>query len=53
VRLHLFRLGRLVEVPLVLGSRRAFMYEIVPDPKAGEGSKAVRAGWLGAPIQGV
>ena len=53
VRLHLFRLGRLVEILLVLGSRRASTYEIAPDPEAGERSKAVCRGWLGARSPGV
>ena len=50
VRLHLFRLGRLVEVPLVLGARRAVGLEIVPDPAAGAREKSLLAGWLGAPV---
>lgn len=50
VRLHLFRLGRLVEVPLVLGSRRAFSYEIVPDASAGARERAFCRSWLGREI---
>ena len=50
VRLHLFRLGRLVELPLVLGARRAFSYEIVPDPSAGAREKALCRSWLGREV---
>lgn len=50
VGLHLFRLGRLHEVPLVLGSQRAFSYEIVPDSSAGEREKALFRAWLGVPF---
>jgi predicted metalloprotease with PDZ domain len=48
LRLHLFRLGRLVEVPVVLGCRRAFDFEIVPDPGASQEARAVFEGWLGS-----
>jgi predicted metalloprotease with PDZ domain len=50
VRLHLFRLGRLLELPLVLGARRAFTYEIVPDPAGGGGARALFEGWLRSPF---
>ncbi|MCL4807280.1 MAG: PDZ domain-containing protein [Thermoanaerobaculia bacterium] len=48
VRLHLFRLGRLVEVPVVLGGRRASDYEVVPDPAASAAAKVVYESWLGS-----
>lgn len=48
VELHLFRLGRLLAVPLALGSRRAFTYEVVPDASAGERERALYRSWLGA-----
>lgn len=48
VSVHVFRLGRLLELSLVLGSRRAFSYEIVPDVSAGEPEKALFRSWLGA-----
>ncbi len=50
VRVHLFRRGRLVEVELPLGGRRAFTYEIVPDPKAPDGAKALFTSWMGRPF---
>ena len=46
VRLHLFRLGRMLELPLVLGSRRACTYEIAPDAAAGERERALFRSWL-------
>lgn len=48
VRLHLFRLGRLVEIPVVLGGRRASDYEAVPDPAASAAAKVVYESWLGS-----
>jgi len=50
VSLHLFRLGRLLTLPLVLGSRRAFSYEIVPDASAGAREKALCRSWLGSEL---
>ena len=50
VGLHLFRRGRLLDLPLSLDSRRAFAYEIVPDPSAPASAKALLEGWLRAPI---
>ena len=50
VLLHVFRLGRLVEVPVVLGARRPVTGEIAPDPAAGEREKEQFARWLGAPF---
>lgn len=49
VRLHVFRLGRLVEVPVVLGSRTAAALEIIPDPGAGKPERAAFTDWLRAP----
>lgn len=48
VRLHVFRLGRLVELPLVLGARRSGPLEIVPDPAAGEAARSLFTSWMKA-----
>ena len=52
VPLYVFRLGRLKELPLILGARRASAYEVVPDPEAGTGAKALFRGWLGRAFPG-
>lgn len=50
VLVTVFRRDRLVEVPLVLGSRRAFTYEIKPGDAASPEQKALFASWLGQPF---
>ncbi len=50
LRLHLFRRGRLVELPLVLGERRAFTYEIRVDPAAPPEARSLFAAWLWRPF---
>ncbi len=43
----LFRRGRLRTIPVALGARRLFTYEIVPDGTAGRSALGFRRGWLG------
>jgi len=43
----LFRRKRLLSVPLRLGGKRAFVYEIVPDGKARPPARRLCRGWLG------
>ena len=50
VRVHLFRRGRLLDLEVPLGSRRAFTYEILPDAKAPDGAKAFFTSWTGQPF---
>lgn len=47
VEIHVFRLGRLLMVPVPLGSRRAFTYEIRTDPKATPAERSAFASWAG------
>lgn len=50
IRVTLFRRAQLLEIPVALGARRAFTYEIVPDEKAGPNEKALFGAWLGQPF---
>ena len=43
----LFRRKRLLSVPLRLGGKRAFVYEIVPDGRARPPARRLCRGWLG------
>jgi predicted metalloprotease with PDZ domain len=42
-----FRRKRLLTIPVVLGARSLFTYEIVPDERADPTAKRLRRGWLG------
>ena len=50
VRLQLFRRGLLREVAVPLGERRAFTYEVVPDPQASAPRRGLFESWLGQPF---
>lgn len=47
VDVTVFRRKRLLTIPVVLGVRSLFTYEIVPDERAGLAAKRLRRGWLG------
>jgi predicted metalloprotease with PDZ domain len=47
VEVTVFRRGRLLAIPLRLGARRAFTYEIVPDENAAREARRLGRGWLG------
>jgi predicted metalloprotease with PDZ domain len=47
VDVTVFRRKRLLTIPVVLGVRSLFTYEIVPDERAGPAAKRLRRGWLG------
>ena len=48
VEVTLFRRGRLLTVPLVLGAWRAFSYEVVPDEGAARDARRLGRRWLPA-----
>ena len=50
VDVALFRRKRLLTVPLVLGGRRAFAYEIVAEASANTRARRLGRGWLGRPL---
>ena len=50
VRVHLFRLGRLLELALLLGARRAYTYEIVANQAAPDQARRLFTAWLGSPF---
>ena len=50
VAVTVFRRSRLIEIPVALGARRAFTYEIEATEKAGDKEKALFTGWLGQPF---
>jgi predicted metalloprotease with PDZ domain len=52
VAVTLFRRSRLLEVPVVLGARRAFTYEVKPVTKPTPQQRRLFAGWLGVPFPG-
>ena len=47
VEVTVFRRGRLLTIPLTLGARRAFAYEIVLDENAARDARRLGRGWLG------
>jgi len=47
VEVAFFRRKRLQTIPLVLGARRAFTYEILPAEGAGAAARRLYRGWLG------
>lgn len=47
VEVAVFRRGRLLTIPLTLGARRAFAYEIVLDENAARDARRLGRGWLG------
>jgi predicted metalloprotease with PDZ domain len=48
VDVAVFRRGRLLTVPLVLGARRAFTYEVAADEDAARDARRLGRGWLGS-----
>ncbi len=52
VAVTLFRRSRLLEIPLTLGTRRAFTYELKPVESASDTARALYQGWLGVPWKG-
>lgn len=50
VKVTVFRRAQLLEIPVKLGARRAFTYEITADEKAGPNEKALFSAWLGQPF---
>ena len=47
-----FRRSRLIEIPVVLGTRRAFTYEMNPVARPTPRQKKLFSGWLGVPFPG-
>ena len=52
VDLAVFRRSRLISVPVVLGTRRAFTYEIVPREDADRRARSRYRGWVGKTFPG-
>src|SRR5262249_22645303 len=50
VAVSLFRRARLLTIPVPLGSRRAFTWDIKPRKEATEGEKKLFSAWLGQPF---
>ncbi len=50
VTIHLFRRDQLIEIPLTLGSRRSYTYEIKPVVSPTPGQAALFESWLGQPF---
>ncbi|MEO6324246.1 MAG: M61 family peptidase [Thermoanaerobaculia bacterium] len=50
VTVSLFRRARLIEVPVVLGIRRQFTYQLKADEKASPEARALYAAWLEQPF---